>query len=58
MAVEIDGKMFDVGDEICTNGKKGTIWKFYKEKDIISVAIKYDNSTFEMLLVENIVLDK
>jgi preprotein translocase subunit YajC len=58
MAVKIDGKMFEVGDEIHTNGKKGIIWKVYKEKDTVSVAIKYDNSTYEMYLAENIVLDK
>lgn len=57
MAVQIDGKMFDVGDQIAINGRKGTVWKFYKADGVVSVAIKYDNSVYEMFLAENIVLD-
>lgn len=57
MATEIDGKMFDVGDQITVNGRKGIVWKFYKAEGVSSVAIKYDHSVYEMFLTENIVLD-
>jgi hypothetical protein len=57
MAVEIDGKMYNEGDPVSINGRKGAIWKFYKADGVASVAIKYDHSVYEMHLVDNLVLD-
>lgn len=57
MAIEIDGKMYSEGDPVTINGRKGELWKFYKSDGIVSVAIKYENSVYEMFLVENLVLD-
>lgn len=57
MSIEIDGKMYDEGDPVSINGRKGVLWKFYKADGIISVAVKYDNSVYEMFLAENLVID-
>lgn len=57
MAVKIDGKMYNEGDPISINGRKGIVWKFYKADGVTSVAIKYDHSTYEMYLVDNVVVD-
>lgn len=57
MAVEINGKIFNEGDTISINGRKGIVWKFYKADGVVSVAVKYDNAVYEMYLVDNVVVD-
>lgn len=57
MAVEIDGKMYNEGDNISINGRKGIVYKFYKADGVASVAIKYEHSVYEMHLVDDLVVD-
>jgi len=57
MKYEIDGRIYSHGDEVTINGRKGVLWKFYEADGLVSVAIKYDNSTYEMHLIDNLVID-